>query len=289
VKPFFKPEYWLLLLLAAFLTHAAAAKQASEMAQIALEKPQRIISLAPHITELIYAIGAGDSLIAVSDYSDYPSAALALPRVASYASINIEAIIALQPDLIIAWQNGNSPADVKRLQQFGFNVQLSNPIYIEDIATELTNLGQLTGQQQQAKQQAELFSQQLTALRQQYQHKKPLKVFFAMNTKPLSTVANLAWPQQMLTICAADNIFANSKGDYPQLGIEQVVAGKPEVIIHAATDNQAVDQHYWQRYRDIPAVAQQQFLTVNADFLFRTTPRTLLGIKQLCHGLDAFR
>lgn len=288
MKQFFKLGYWLLLLGAAFITHAAAT-QATQATQAVIEKPQRIISLAPHITELIYAIGAGERLVAVSDYSDYPSAALALPRVASYASINIEAIIALQPDLIIAWQNGNAPAEIKRLQQFGFNVQLSNPVYLEDIATDLLHLGQLTGQHQQAQQQAELFSQQLTALRQQYQDRKHLKVFFAMSTKPLSTVANKAWPQQMLTICAAENVFANSQGDYPQLGIEQVVVAKPEVIIQAATDSGIVDQQYWQRYRDIPAVEQQQFLTVNADYLFRTTPRTLLGIKQLCQGLDAFR
>lgn len=265
------------LLLLIFLAAPAAAK------------PQRIISLAPHITELLYAVGAGEQVVAVSDYSDYPSAALALPRVASYASINIEAIIALQPDLIIAWQNGNSPADIKRLQQFGFNVKLSNPVHLDDIATELSYLGQITGQQQQAEAQTAIFSQQLTALRQQYQHKKRLRVFFAMSTKPLSTVANNAWPQQMLTICAADNIFSTSKGDYPQIGIEQVVAARPEVIIQAATDTRRADQQYWQRYRDIPAVANQQFLTVNADYMFRTTPRTLLGINQLCQGLDTFR
>lgn len=257
-------------------------------------KPQRIISLAPHITELIYAIGANEQLVAVSDFSDYPQAALALPRVASYAGINIEAIIALKPDLIIAWQNGNSAADIKRLQQFGFNVKFSNPLTLDDIATELIYFGQLTGQQQLAKQQAALFTEQLTALRQQYQTKKRLKVFFAMSTKPLSTVANNAWPQQMLTICAADNIFANSKGDYPQLGIEQVLAAQPDVIIYAkAGINNAelasAEREYWQGYKAIPAVAKQQFLTVNADYLYRTTPRTVIGIQQLCHGLDLFR
>lgn len=257
-------------------------------------KPQRIISLAPHITELIYAIGANEQLVAVSDFSDYPQAALALPRVASYAGINVEAIIALQPDLIIAWQNGNSAADIKRLQQFGFNVKFSNPLTLDDIATELIYFGQLTGQQQQAEQQAALFTEQLTALRQQYQTKKRLKVFFAMSTKPLSTVANNAWPQQMLTICAADNIFANSKGDYPQLGIEQVLAAQPDVIIHAkaGTNNAelaSAERKNWQGYKAIPAVAKQQFLTVNADYLYRTTPRTVIGIQQLCHGLDLFR
>lgn len=251
--------------------------------------PQRIIALAPHITEMLYAIGAGDRLVAVSDYSDYPAAAANLPRVASYASINLEAVLALKPDLVIAWRSGNPPADIMRLQQLGIAVAFSDPLTLDDIATELRLLGQLTAVESQAALAAEQFSLQLDALRAQYQHKAPVPVFFAMGTAPLSTVANNAWPQQMLSLCAAKNVFAHVKGDYPQVGIEQVIAAQPEIIIQPAPTDTSADFGYWQRFNILPAVQKTQFLTVNADYLYRTTPRSLLGVRQLCEGVDAYR
>ncbi|MDP5134800.1 cobalamin-binding protein [Rheinheimera baltica] len=251
--------------------------------------PQRIVALAPHITEMLYAIGAGDRLVAVSDYSDFPSEAQTLPRVASYASVNIEAVLALKPDLVIAWRTGNPQSDIKRLQQFGVNVAFSDPITLEDIAKELRMIGKRVGMQDIANEEANRFTRQLSALRSKYQHKAPVPVFFAMGTAPVSTVANNAWPQQMLTLCAADNTFRNVKGDYPQVGIEQVVAARPEVIIQPVRPNFAADFSFWQRFVTLPAVQKHQFLSVNADYLYRTTPRTLLGIQQLCEGVDAFR
>ncbi|WP_243695578.1 cobalamin-binding protein [Rheinheimera sp. D18] len=252
-------------------------------------KPQRIIALAPHITEMLYAIGAGEQLVGVSDYSDYPIAASTLPSVANYASINLEAVLALRPDLVIAWKTGNPQADIARLQQFGIKVVFSDPLTLDDIATELRFLGEVTDNTQQANAVASQFSQQLAELRAKFQHKKPVTVFFAMSTAPLSTVANNAWPQQMLHICAAQNSFASAKGDYPQVGIEQIIAAQPQVIIQAQRDNVVADFSYWQRFNTLPAVKKSQYLTVNADYLYRTTPRTLLGIKQLCEGVDSYR
>ncbi|WP_333609227.1 cobalamin-binding protein [Arsukibacterium sp.] len=250
---------------------------------------QRFISLAPHITELMYAIGAEAQLVAVSDYSDYPEAAKQLPRVASHASVNIEAVLALQPAVVIAWRSGSPSADLSRLQQLGVKVVYSDPLTLDDIATELEQLGRLTGRQQQAAAQADAFRQALNLLRQQYQQQTKIKVFYAMSTAPLSTVANNAWPSQMLTLCGAENTFANAKTDYPQVGLEQVLARQPEVIIQAAGSGRAADFSFWQAYKVLPAVALQQFLTVNADYVYRTTPRTIEGIRQLCEGLAPFR
>ena len=251
-------------------------------------EPQRIIALAPHITEMIYAIGAGDTLVAVSDYSDYPEQAKSLPSVANYAAINLEAVLALKPDLVIAWRTGNPQADIQRLQQLGIRIAYSDPLTLDDISAELRLLGELTAHQQQAERLATEFQRQLAQLRQTYQHKTPVPVFFAMGSAPISTVANNAWPQQMLALCGAKNIFAGIQGDYPQVGIEQVIAAKPDVIIQASRTT-AADFSYWQRFNTLPAVNKKQFVTVNADYLFRTTPRTLLGITQLCEGIDRYR
>ncbi|WP_460858348.1 cobalamin-binding protein [Rheinheimera gaetbuli] len=251
--------------------------------------PQRIVALAPHITEMLYAVGAGQQVIAVSDFSDYPAQAQVLPRVANFAGVNVEAILALQPDLIIAWRSGTPVADVNRLKQLGLRVAFSDPVTLNDISTELRMLGELSGHPQQGAKQSADFAAALLQLSQQYQYKKPVKVFFAMGVAPLSTVANRAWPQQMLQLCQADNSFATVKGDYPQVGIEQVLQAQPEVIIQASRAGAAADFSYWHRYTSLPAVKQQQFITLNADHLYRTTRRTLLGISQLCQALDAYR
>ncbi len=250
---------------------------------------QRIIALAPHITELLYAIGAGDQLVAVSAYSDYPAAAKALPQVADYAGINLEAVLALQPDLVVAWKTGNVAADINRLQQFGIKVAFSDPLQISDLAGELRYLGQLTGRQLQAEQVAVQFEQQLAALQAHYANKKPLRVFFSMGTEPLTSVANQAWPAQAMTLCAADNILTNAVGDYPQPGLEQVLQARPEVIIFATAGAKPADTGFWQPFQVIPAVAKAQFVTVDADLLYRTSPRTLQGISQLCQALDVYR
>lgn len=251
--------------------------------------PKRIISLAPHITELLYAIGAGGQVVGVSAYSDYPPAAADLPEVANYAGVNFEAILALNPDLVIAWKTGNVAADISRLQQFGIKVAFSDPLLISDIATELRALGQLTGHSEQAETAARRFEQQLAELRQTYKTKTRLPVFFSMGTAPLSSVANQAWPAQAIRLCAADNIIADSKGDYPQPGIEQVLQAQPAVIIQATAGGKPADTRFWQAYPVIPAVTLNQFITVDADLLYRTSPRNLQGIKQLCQGLDRFR
>lgn len=252
-------------------------------------KPQRIIALAPHITEMLFAVGAGEQVVATSDYSDYPVAAQALPRIASYANINLEALLALKPDLVIAWRSGNPTADLARLEQLGIKVAFSDPKTLDDIGDELRLIGHLSGYPLQGERQALQFEQHLTQLRQQYQHKKPVTAFFAMGLAPLTTVANQAWPQQILQLCAVDNPFVSVKGDYPQVGIEHVFLAQPEVIILPVQENEKADFSYWQQFKALPAVKHAKYLSVNADYLYRTTPRTLIGITQLCQGIDAYR
>lgn len=281
---YFTTALWLLLVVP--FENAAAVEQQQDSQPVSA---QRIIALAPHITELLYAIGAGERLVAVSAYSDYPAAARALPQVANYAGVNLEAILALQPDLVIAWKTGNVAADISRLQQFGINVAFSDPLLISDIARELRYLGQLTGNEQQAETVATNFEQQLAAIKADYKNSTRLRVFFSMGTEPLTSVANQAWPAQAIQLCAADNIIAGAKGDYPQPGIEQVLQAQPQVIIQATAGAKPADVSFWQAFEVIPAVAHNQFITVDADLLYRTSPRTLLGIQQLCQGLDRFR
>ncbi|MDX3773994.1 cobalamin-binding protein [Chromatiaceae bacterium AAb-1] len=257
--------------------------------QIAAEYPQRIIALAPHITELLYAAGAGEQLIAVSDYSDYPAAALKLPQVASYQGINLEAVLALKPDLIVAWRQGAATSELKRLQQMGVQVVYSDPQTPDDIAAELQQLGELTGHARYATEQAQLLRQQWQQLKTSYSDQTPVRVFFAMDTDLLTTVAGNSMVQQILTLCAAENPFAGQSNDYPRAALEQVLVSQPQLIIQAGSATTPADFSYWQKFEVLPAVRKQQFLAVNADHLYRMTPRTLLAAQTVCEGVDKIR
>ena len=190
--------------------------------------PDSIVSLAPHTTEWVYALEAQDSLIAVSDFSDYPVAAKALPSVANHQGIDFEAILRLQPELILAWQGGNKPQDLARLETLGFRLFYSNPQTIEDIATELQNLGDIMQKPALADQLAAAFLQSLSELRQRYRTNQTITVFYYMWSKPLMTIGKTAWANQLLEVCGAVNIFADLSAPYPQVTIEQVLVRKPD-------------------------------------------------------------
>lgn len=258
-------------------------------APLRAEVPERIVALAPHIAELLFDIGAEAQLVAVSDFSDYPEAARQLPSVANYAQIQLEAVLALQPDLVIAWRTGNPQADLQRLEQLGIKVQYSDPLKLDDIASELRWLGELTGRQQQAEARAGDFEQRLAALRQQYQQQAPVRVFFAMSQQPLSTVANQAWPQLMLELCGAENPFAANRNDYPQIGPEQLLLADVELIIQPSRGAAPVQPSQWRQFSSLTAVRKGHYLAVDADLMYRFSRRSLEGASQLCEGIDAVR
>ncbi len=251
---------------------------------------KRIIALAPHIVEILYQIGAGERIIGTTEHADYPDAANAIPRVGNYARLNIEQVLAADPDLIIAWKSGNPSDDLERLQQLGLNVVYSQPETLEDVAKELRYFGKLTGQTEQGEYQAKQFLSRLANIRQQYQDKTPISVFYELWPRPLTTVANNAWPQQQLAVCRASNPFVDSATDYPQINIEQVVLSAPQVIIqpssHGVNSPDSVDWHQWPT---IPAIKNNAFLHPNADKLHRMTSRSLDELAELCQQLDKYR
>lgn len=251
--------------------------------------PQRIISLTPHLTEWVFLLGAEERLVAVSDYSDYPAAAQQLPSFNTFGSLNVEAILALKPDLVLAWRGGNPEADLQRLQQLGIQVFYSEPRYLDDIATELIALGQQLGQISQSQQHAKAFRLRYQQLAAQYQALPMVRGFFAMGLEPLMTVANQAWPAQVMRLCGVDNIFADAKTDYPQVSLEQVIVRQPAVIIQTHGDHRAAQQRFWQRFHLLTAVQQQAFISIDANQIYRATPRILEAATELCEALAPYR
>ncbi|MGF1834111.1 vitamin B12 ABC transporter substrate-binding protein BtuF [Photobacterium sanguinicancri] len=254
----------------------------------ATQPATRVISLSPHMTELAYAAGLGDKLIAATEYSDYPKAALKLERVANHRGIKLERIVALQPDLILAWKSGNPPREMTKLEQLGFNIVYSTSKELPAIADTIERLGQYADSPQQAQQAAKNYREQLTALTEKYQRQEKVRYFYQLSASPIITVADGHWPSQVFQVCGGENIFSTSKAPYPQVSQEQVVIRQPEIIFGTSHANTNVD--IWQDWQGkIPAVDNRQIFTVNSDWLNRPTPRTLKAIKQVCDHLDTVR
>lgn len=257
----------------------------------AQEQPnQRIVALAPHIVESLFAIGAGDRIIATTDHADYPNAAKDIPQVGNYARLQIERIVELQPDLVIGWKTGNPIEDLERLEKYGLKVVYSNPSQLEDVATELRFYGELTGLTEQANALAESYLSRLHTLKRKYNDATPVVTFYEMWARPLRTVAKKAWLQQQIVLCGAQNPFSDLAEDYPLISLEQVLASNPQVVIqpspHSASSPDALN---WQQWQHIPAAKHGFVFHPNADKTHRMTMRMLDELELLCQNIDSAR
>ncbi|OIQ23110.1 vitamin B12 ABC transporter substrate-binding protein BtuF [uncultured Vibrio sp.] len=249
---------------------------------------ERVVSLAPHATEIAFAAGLGDKLIAVSAMSDYPPQVEEIEKVANYQGIKLERIIALQPDLIIAWPSGNPQKELDMLESFGFNIYYSDTKTLDDIADNIEQLSLYSDDPAFGHSQAKQYREQLTSLSEKYQVEQPVRYFYQLSEKPIITVAQGHWPSEVFSFCGGVNIFENSPTAYPQVGIEQVVVAQPEVMFYS--DHAMADGGMWQAWEEqLPAVKNKAVWSLQPDWLNRPTPRTLLAIEQVCEHLESVR
>jgi len=259
--------------------------------EVRLKGPaKRIITLAPHATEMLYAAGAGDRLIGTVEYSDYPPAAKKVPRVGSYDRFDLEAISALKPDLIIAWETGNPAAPVEKLKALGLTVYASQPNRMEDVAGQLERLGQLAGTEPVANQAAERFRQRLAGLRAGNAGKPKVRVFYQIWTPPLMTVGGPQIITSAIELCGGENVFGNLKQMSPTISVEAVLEANPEVIVATGMGDGRPDWlNDWNKWTRMTAVRRGNLFHINPDIMQRHTPRILDGAAQLCADLDIAR
>jgi len=243
---------------------------------------ERIISLAPDLTELLFAAGAGDKIVGVVQGSDYPLAAKKIPIVASYNSLNAEAVLALHPDLVVAWK-GNSANQLEVLKHLGVAVFISNQRDLSDIPKTLRRLGCLSNNEKIAEKAAEDFASHVEQLEKKYSHQKPLSVFFELSSRPLMTINKESWINQMITICGGNNIFANLKTIAPIINIEAVLKENPEVILSSQRANW---QKEWMVWGQMKAVQNKSLFTVNPDSVERAGPRLIAGLDAICKAIN---
>ncbi|MDA5494006.1 vitamin B12 ABC transporter substrate-binding protein BtuF [Yersinia intermedia] len=241
---------------------------------------ERIISLSPSTTELAYAAGLGDKLVAVSAYSDYPEAAKKLEQVASWQGVNVERILALKPDLILAWRGGNPQRPLDQLAAFGIPIFYSDPVNMDQIAGDLDKLAQYSSHPEQARQAAAQLRQKVTELRRHNARNPPLRTFLQFGTQPLFTSSGHTLQSEVISLCGGENIFAGSRVPWPQVSREQVMTRQPQVIVVSGDQPQADNvKAFWQPQLAIPVI------TLNEDWFNRSGPRILLAAEQLCQQM----
>ena len=246
---------------------------------------KRIVSLAPHATELLFVAGAGNKVVGVSSGSDYPSEASQLPSTGNSSRLDIERITLLKPDLIVAWTSGNNPKQIAQLRQQGYAVFESEPRRFEDIATTLERLGTLTGSTQGSNAAAE-FRQSLVLLNKRYQDRAPVSVFYQIWPSPLMTLNGQHLVSQALNLCGATNVFGGLPQLAPTVSREAVASANPDAIL---ISDESGGFERWKNLTSLKAVHQRHLFKANGKLLNRPTPRMLAAIADLCEQIDTVR
>lgn len=270
--------------------HADIVVKDDTGAEVRLKQPaQRVIALAPHIAETLMAAGAGARLVGTVQYSDYPEAAKKIPRIGSYVSLDMEAIVALKPDLVIGWQSGNSPAHIEKIRQLGIPVYITQPNHIDDIAHDLERYGQLIGNDKGA-QAAAVFRARLAVLRERYSNQPKLRIFYQVWKEPLMTVGGTQIISDVIRLCGGENVFDQLEQMAPTVTVEAVLAADPEVIVASGMGEARPEWlDDWRRWPQLTAVARDNLYFIPPDIIQRHTPRLLDGAERLCACIDIAR
>lgn len=247
---------------------------------IQLQQPaKRIVSLAPDLTELLFAVGAGENIVGVMRGSDYPLAAKKIPIVANYNSIDSEAILALHPDLIVSWTDVGF---IPQLKMLNIPVYLSHQKKIVDIPATLSRFGKLTGYTAIAEKAAAVFSQDYHSLQKKYSHAKMINVFYQVWSRPLITITQESWINEIIILCGGKNSFEHMMGAAPEVSLESVVVANPDVII-------GMDIKGWNSWSKLTAVKKHHVYELDSDVIERAGPRLLVGMEAVCSIMDKVR
>ena len=249
---------------------------------------RRIISLAPPITELLYSAGAGQYIVGTVSYSDYPAAAKKIKRIGSYNKFSIEEIIALQPDLIVAWDSGNPHHIVEKLKSLGYPVFINRPRHLEELPSIVKRLSLLA--HTNADKPIADYLKKYNDLKKRYTNKRKVKLFYQYWNNPLMTINGQHIISDVMRLCGAENIFEKVKVLAPAVSVESVVQSDVEVIIVGGLQEQHKQWlNDWRKWKDLPAVKNKHLYNVNPDLLQRHTLRIIDGAKLICEKTDLVR
>jgi iron complex transport system substrate-binding protein len=264
-------------------------------ATVTLAAPaERVVSLAPHVTELLFAAGGGARIVGAVTYSDYPREAQAIPRVGDNKALDLERIVALKPDLIVVWRHGNATRQIERLRELHVPLYFSEPRHLDDIPATIDKLGTLLGTKRIAADASNAFRRGISQLRTRYASRPAVGVFYQVWDDPLMTLNGEHVFSEVIALCGGRNVFADLKPLVPTVSTEAVLAANPEAIV-AATAGATRSDHplpaldKWKQWTSVTAVARGNLFGIDGDLISRPTPRLALGAARLCEDLEAAR
>src|SRR5258706_5022094 len=256
---------------------------------IVLKQPaKRIVTLAPFLTELVFTAGAGERVVGVSAYSDYPPEAKKLPQVGTAVGVALEQIAALAPDLVLAWRDSVRVEDIERLTRLGATVYVAQSRNFEDVPRNLVAIGELTGRDVSGA--IVEYERRLAKLRRDNAGKRIVTAFLEIWNRPLTTIAGRHFINEALEICGARNVFQDLDGVAPVVSWEAVYLRDPQVIVGmSSAANDAEFRANWKSRTALSAVKGGRLVFVDADRIQRLTARTPDGVAALCDGIDRYR
>ena len=252
------------------------------------ESYERVVTLAPNLTELVFAVGAGDKLVGVSAWSDYPAEARDLPVVGDAFMVDQEQLALLNPDLLLVWESGTPEHAADELRKAGYTVEQIRTRGLADISKAMLRIGELTGQVSEARAVAENFEKELSGLRESNDGRAPIRVFYQVSARPLYTVNREHYVSELIEICGGRNIFDDLADLAPAISVEAVVDRNPEVML-ASTDAGEDGFAEWQRWPAISANLYGNLFLLPADEIARATPRLIVAGGALCLALQQAR
>ncbi|MGI4721691.1 MAG: cobalamin-binding protein [Janthinobacterium lividum] len=256
---------------------------------VTLDKPAtRVIAMAPHVTELLFAAGGGERIVGAVNYSDYPEAAKRIPRIGSNREIDLERVIAMKPDLIVAWMHNNSERQIEMVRKLGVPVFLSDPQTLEGIPENVARLGQLMGTEVVANRVAGELHKQLASLRARYAGRPTVRTFYQVWDRPLYTLSGKHIVTDALRLCGGENIFEKLTVTAPIVSVESVLQADPEAIFGTAEKNYG-GVKLWKPYTTLTATRNDNLFTVDGDLLNRAGPRMIAGTALMCEKLELAR
>lgn len=286
-----KPAFYLALLLA--LPPAVPADvllPQPDGGALSLPEPaQRIVTLAPHLAEGVFAAGGGRQVIATVEYSEFPAAAADIPRIGDAFRLDIERIVALRPDLVIAWESGNPRPAIQQLHELGlavWSVEIREP---DEIPAYIEAVGRASGHREQAQIEAERLRRQLAEIEQRYAEAEPVRYFYQVDAKPLFTINGQHLISRGLALCGGVNIFADETGLAFQVARESVIVANPEAMLAPRLPGAADPLAAWRDWPGLSAVEHDALFLLSADEISRATPRFLDSLAAACKLLQDLR
>jgi iron complex transport system substrate-binding protein len=249
---------------------------------------QRVVTFAPHLAEIMYVVGAGEQLVGVSAWSDYPREVLELPEVGDAFTVDQEQLSLLQPDLLLVWNSGMPAHTVDELRKLGYRVESVKTRGLDDVVAAIRRVGELTGRQETAEQAAVRFISAFAALREEYLDASPIDVFFQVSSRPLYTVNREHFISEIIAICGGRNIFDDLEGFAPSVDVEAVVSRDPEVMMAGANlgDDAFAD---WARWPNLAANRYGNQFLLPDETIGRPSPRLATAGLSVCMALERAR